>query len=245
MTRMQSTTDPDARLYKKAVGREAKLGVSRASAHRESPRLDCRHGGHGGDRHRRTGRRDRDARRVAADDPSRHRRRRQVYDTRDWVAAVRQMRITPHVAASVDRRGGSAIDGRTLRHAGYVAQPTQAEAGRASLRLDENRRASCANSVTAADDSSTGSLPSPPPRTTSSAGAISWRNGHDDDGDRRIRIIAMNTSPFKRTKNIGAEPHFFSTLLVHPTAGMRRGVRFVVVWSLRDDRLGCQQKRRN
>ena len=34
----QSTTDPDARLYKKAVGREAKLGLSRASAHRESPR---------------------------------------------------------------------------------------------------------------------------------------------------------------------------------------------------------------
>ena len=30
------------------------------------------------------------------------------------------MRITPHVAASVDRRGGSAIDGRTMRHAGYA-----------------------------------------------------------------------------------------------------------------------------
>lgn len=41
-----------------------------------------------------------------------------LYDTREWVAAVRRMRITPHVAASVHRRGGSAIDGRTVRHAG-------------------------------------------------------------------------------------------------------------------------------
>ena len=38
----------------------------------------------------------------------------------EWVAAVRAMRITPHVAASVNRHGGSAIDGRTLRHAGYA-----------------------------------------------------------------------------------------------------------------------------
>ena len=43
-----------------------------------------------------------------------------LYDTRDWVAAVRRMHVTPHVAASVNRYGGSAIDGRTLRHAGYA-----------------------------------------------------------------------------------------------------------------------------
>ena len=35
----QSTTDPDARLYKKAVGREAKLGYLGASADPESPRM--------------------------------------------------------------------------------------------------------------------------------------------------------------------------------------------------------------
>src|SRR3954464_9685509 len=42
-----------------------------------------------------------------------------LYDTAAWVAAVRRMRITPHVAQSTARRGGSAIDQRTTRHAGY------------------------------------------------------------------------------------------------------------------------------
>src|SRR5204862_4257658 len=44
-----------------------------------------------------------------------------LYDTFEWVAAVRRMRITPHVAASVARHGGSAIDARTWRHPGYMA----------------------------------------------------------------------------------------------------------------------------
>jgi hypothetical protein len=36
------------------------------------------------------------------------------------------MRITPHVAASVHRRGGSALDQQTLRHAGYaISQRTR------------------------------------------------------------------------------------------------------------------------
>ena len=43
-----------------------------------------------------------------------------LYDTAAWVAATRQMGITPHVAQSTARRGGSAIDGRTTRHAGYA-----------------------------------------------------------------------------------------------------------------------------
>src|SRR6185295_20333026 len=43
-----------------------------------------------------------------------------LYDTAAWVTATRRMRITPHVAQSTARRGGSAIDGRTTRHAGYV-----------------------------------------------------------------------------------------------------------------------------
>jgi transposase len=41
------------------------------------------------------------------------------YDTRDFVAECRQMNTTPHVSQNVKRRGGSAIDGRTTRHAGY------------------------------------------------------------------------------------------------------------------------------
>jgi IS5 family transposase len=41
------------------------------------------------------------------------------YDTRDLVAQMRAMHVTPHVSQNVKRSGGSAIDGRTTRHAGY------------------------------------------------------------------------------------------------------------------------------
>ena len=39
------------------------------------------------------------------------------YDTADFVAGVRALRVTPHVAR---KRRGSALDGRTTRHAGYA-----------------------------------------------------------------------------------------------------------------------------
>ena len=42
------------------------------------------------------------------------------YDTRDFVAECRGMNVTPHVAQNRTRNGGSAIDGRTARHAGYA-----------------------------------------------------------------------------------------------------------------------------
>ncbi len=41
------------------------------------------------------------------------------HDTRAWVAAVRAMGITPHVAQSTRYRS-SAIDRRTTRHSGYA-----------------------------------------------------------------------------------------------------------------------------
>jgi hypothetical protein len=41
------------------------------------------------------------------------------YDTHGFVAQLRKMHITPHVAQNVNRNGGSAIDGRTTRHEGY------------------------------------------------------------------------------------------------------------------------------
>jgi hypothetical protein len=43
------------------------------------------------------------------------------YDTRDFVATLREMNVTPHVAQNEKRTGGSAIDGRTTHHAGYKA----------------------------------------------------------------------------------------------------------------------------
>jgi IS5 family transposase len=39
--------------------------------------------------------------------------------TSDFVAAVRALGSTPHVAQNLKRRGGSAIDARTTRHPGY------------------------------------------------------------------------------------------------------------------------------
>lgn len=41
------------------------------------------------------------------------------YDTRDLVREMRARNVTPHMAQNLKRSGGSAIDGRTTRHAGY------------------------------------------------------------------------------------------------------------------------------
>lgn len=41
------------------------------------------------------------------------------YDTADFVSGLREMGVTPHVACNDKRPGGSAIDARTTRHAGY------------------------------------------------------------------------------------------------------------------------------
>jgi len=43
-----------------------------------------------------------------------------AFDTRDFVNECRHMRVTPHVAQNLKRRGGSAIDGRTTKHPGYA-----------------------------------------------------------------------------------------------------------------------------
>jgi IS5 family transposase len=42
-----------------------------------------------------------------------------AYDTKGFVKACRDIGVTPHVAQNSGRIGGSAIDGRTTRHAGY------------------------------------------------------------------------------------------------------------------------------
>ena len=116
----QSTTDPNARLYKKAIGREARLGylAHLLTENRHGLIVDTAVTAA-------TGTGERGAAIVMLGELPLTSRRITVgadkwYDTREWVATVRQMRITPHVAASVNRRGGSAIDGRTARHVGYA-----------------------------------------------------------------------------------------------------------------------------
>jgi transposase len=42
-----------------------------------------------------------------------------AYDTRGFVKACRESNVTPHLAQNITRTGGSAIDARTTRHAGY------------------------------------------------------------------------------------------------------------------------------
>ena len=42
------------------------------------------------------------------------------YDTRGFVAEMRRLGVTPHVAQNTARPGGSAIDSRTTRHEGYA-----------------------------------------------------------------------------------------------------------------------------
>ncbi len=42
------------------------------------------------------------------------------YDTKGFVAEMRRLGVTPHVAQNTARSGGSEIDGRTTRHVGYA-----------------------------------------------------------------------------------------------------------------------------
>jgi transposase len=113
-----STTDPEARLYRKGPGKEAKLCfmghalmenrngllvdacLTQADGHAEriaalhmiEPRADRAQ-----------------AITLGAD---------KAYDAEDFVNELRSMKATPHVAQNTSGRS-SAIDGRTTRHAGY------------------------------------------------------------------------------------------------------------------------------
>ncbi|MFS1525847.1 IS5 family transposase [Microbulbifer sp. 2304DJ12-6] len=116
----ESRTDPEARLYKKSKGAEAKLAylghttmenrnglivqaaVTQANGCAEREAAEQMLTELPGSR-RKT---------VGAD---------KGYDTRGFVAACRGANVTPHVAQNTKRRGGSAIDGRTTRHSGYQA----------------------------------------------------------------------------------------------------------------------------
>ena len=114
-----STTDPDARLYRKGQGKEAKLCFMGHGL------MENRHGllidacltladGH--------------AERVAALHMiEAHADRPQAitlgadkaYDAEDFINELRSMRVTPHVAQNMSGRR-SAIDRRTTRHGGYA-----------------------------------------------------------------------------------------------------------------------------
>jgi hypothetical protein len=109
----QSTTDPEARRYKKGPGKEAKLCFL------GHVRVENRHGlGVDADTSLATG----TAEGEAAVRFGRRLRRRATmggdkgYDRSGVVEGLREEGVTPHVA---QRARGTAIDGRTTRHAGY------------------------------------------------------------------------------------------------------------------------------
>ena len=111
-----STTDPEARLARKGPGKEAKR------AYQGHALMENRHGlviDTGVTQAIGTTERD-----AAAAMATNLRRGATVgadkgYDTRGFVTALRNLRLTPHVAQNVTKRV-SAIDARTTRHPGYA-----------------------------------------------------------------------------------------------------------------------------
>lgn len=113
-----STTDPQARLYRKGPGREAKLSYMGhvLMENRHGLVIDAKATPATGTAERET----------ALEMTARLPRRERVtvgadkgYDTRDFVFQLRRMDITPHVAQHTQGRA-SAIDGRTTHHPGYA-----------------------------------------------------------------------------------------------------------------------------
>jgi transposase len=113
-----STTDPDARLYRKSNNTAAQLCYAGhlLIEHRSALIVDA-------EVTAATGYAERDCATEMLKRLPKRRRRRTVagdknYDTRGFVADVRAAGFTPHVAQNNTTRR-SAIDGRTTRHAGY------------------------------------------------------------------------------------------------------------------------------
>jgi hypothetical protein len=113
-----STTDPEARLFRKGKSKEAKLCFMGHVLMENrygliiTPSLTEVTG---------TAKRD-PAERQVGDLPGRHRITvggDKACDTREFVQALRTLNAVPHVAQN-RTRGSSAIDGRTTRHPGYA-----------------------------------------------------------------------------------------------------------------------------
>ena len=119
----RSTTDPDARLYKKARGRAAQLGYLGHVLMEHRSGLIVKTAVTPADGY---GEREA-ALTMLATMPGRHRitlAGDKGYDIRDFVTELRAMRVTPHIAQHMTHRR-SAIDGRTTRHVGYATSQQQ------------------------------------------------------------------------------------------------------------------------
>jgi transposase len=115
-----STTDPDARLYRKSEGTEARLAylghvlmenrhglivdmmatTADGTAERDAAMLMLQARARAGD-----------GGTLGAD---------KNYDTHAFVGVSRDLGFTPHISQNLKRAGGSALDARTTRHEGYA-----------------------------------------------------------------------------------------------------------------------------
>lgn len=115
----ESTTDPEAKLARKGAGKEAKLSYCGNLLVENGNGLIMQ-----AEVFQANGTAERDAALIMLEQiPG----KQQVtvggdkgYDTAGFVADCRELHVTPHVAQNDKRPGGSAIDKRTTRHAGYA-----------------------------------------------------------------------------------------------------------------------------
>ena len=117
----ESTTDPEARLYRKGDNHAARLCYSAhvLMENRNGLCVDIRLAEASGYAERREA--------LAMIDEQRQRGVRvetlgadKAYDTRDFIADLRDREVTPHIAQLITTRRRSNIDGRTTRHPGYA-----------------------------------------------------------------------------------------------------------------------------
>jgi transposase len=115
----QSTTDPDARLFRKGKGKEAKLVFlgHALMENRNGLVIDFEVTAATGTAERETAVRQVDEAKQDGFRPATLGGDKN-YDTKNFVANMRERDVTPHVAQNTSGRR-SAIDGRTTRHAGY------------------------------------------------------------------------------------------------------------------------------
>lgn len=121
----QSTTDPESRLYRKGLGKEAKLSFMGHVL------MDNLHGLAVAARYTKaTGTAERDAAKEMLEEELYPRKRKEdrpritvgadkLFDTKAFVTSLQEMNVTPHVAQNNKSRS-SAIDKRTTRHPGYA-----------------------------------------------------------------------------------------------------------------------------
>ena len=115
----RSSTDPEAMLAKKGNGQPAVLGyrIHALMENRNGLVTDV-------ELTRATGRAELDTAMLLLRRQQKRGRRRSVagdkgYDNPQFVRECREIRVSPHVTQNTRTPGGSAIDGRTTRHAGY------------------------------------------------------------------------------------------------------------------------------